>query len=320
MADHSTGHAPDIITFTANPAIDVATSVDRVVPTRKLRCSAQLRDPGGGGVNVARVVHRLGGSVAAVYPAGGATGEVLRRLMAREGIASRTSELAEETREDFTVTETDTGQQYRFVLPGPHLTGSEWQACLETLAACGPGPRWLVASGSLAPGLPEDFYARIRRIADAWGARMALDTSGPALAAALKEGVYLIKPNLRELGEFVGRPLRGESDWAEAARQVIASGHTEVVALTLGHLGALLATREGVWRAPPLPVTPVSAVGAGDSFLGAMVHGLAAGRTVVDAFRLGVAAGSAALLSAGTGLARCEDIDRLYPTVAAEPL
>ncbi|HVX92396.1 MAG TPA: 1-phosphofructokinase family hexose kinase, partial [Xanthobacteraceae bacterium] len=241
-------------------------------------------------------------------------------LMAREGIASRTSELAEETREDFTVTETDTGQQYRFVLPGPHLTGSEWQACLETLAACGPGPRWLVASGSLAPGLPEDFYARIRRIADAWGARMALDTSGPALAAALKEGVYLIKPNLRELGEFVGRPLRGESDWAEAARQVIASGHTEVVALTLGHLGALLATREGVWRAPPLPVTPVSAVGAGDSFLGAMVHGLAAGRTVVDAFRLGVAAGSAALLSAGTGLARCEDIDRLYPTVAAEPL
>ena len=122
------GH-PNIVTVTPNPAIDIATSVPMVTPLQKLRCTAARRDPGGGGINVARVVQRLGGDVIAIYPVGGSTGQLLRRLVDRENIRSIVIEVSEETREDFTVTEERSGQQYRFVLPGAPLSKSEWNAC-----------------------------------------------------------------------------------------------------------------------------------------------------------------------------------------------
>ncbi len=320
MADVPPTSTIDVVTLTPNPAIDVSTAIDRVVPTRKLRCSTQQRDPGGGGINVARVIRRLGGNVAAVYPVGGTTGQLLRRLMAREGIPDRTVEIGEETREDFTVSELDTGKQYRFVLPGPNLAEHEWHACLEALAAFASRPRWLVASGSLPPGVPSDFYARVCRLAASSGTKMVLDTSGPALSVALAEGVHLLKPNLRELSELVGSPLRSEEEWLAACRRLIATRRADIVTLTLGHRGALLVTPDGAWRAPALPVHPVSTVGAGDSFLGGMVHGLAAGHSVLDAFRTAVAAGSATLLSPGTGLCRRADVETLYLKVSLEPM
>lgn len=308
----------DIATFTPNPAIDISTSVDRVVPVRKLRCARQQRDPGGGGINVARVIKRLGGEVTAVYPSGGTTGQLLRRLVEREGIYGPALQLAEETREDFTVTELSSKQQFRFVLPGPTLDEREWRTCLDTLSAMKPPPRYLVASGSLPPGAPGDFYARASRIAKNWGARMVLDTSGAPLAAALEEGVHLIKPNLRELSELVGTALSDRTSQIEAGRRLLTTGRTDIIALTLGHRGALLITRDQAWYAPALPIVPVSAVGAGDSFLGGMVHGLAAGQSLENAFRSGVAAGSAALLSPGTGLCQPHDVIRLTSLVTIE--
>ncbi len=306
-----------ILTLTINPAIDVSTSVERVQPTFKLRCSAQRRDPGGGGINVARVIRRLGGEVTAVYTSGGATGQLLSRLVGKERIPYWTSAIKEETREDFTVNERSTGQQFRFVLPGPSLTEPEWRSCLDTLTAIRVRPAYLVASGSLPPGVPADFYARASKIAREWGTKLVLDTSGPSLVAALEHGVYLAKPNLRELSGYVGRSLPDESAWIEAGARLINEGRIEVLALTLGHRGGMLFTRDAIWRSPPLPIKPASTVGAGDSFLGAMVFGLATGRSVVDAFRLGIAAGSAALLQTGTGLCRREDVERLYGDVAA---
>ena len=136
----------DIVTLTPDPAVDITTSVEKIVPVNKLRCTPQLRDPGGGGVNVARVVKRLGSDVLAVYPIGGATGELLRRLVERENVPSRTSTIAEETREDFSVTEISSGQQYRFVLPGPQLNEAEWHECLDLIDKIEPFPRFLVAS------------------------------------------------------------------------------------------------------------------------------------------------------------------------------
>lgn len=311
---------PTVLCLTMNPAVDLATETESVVPTHKLRCGDTLHDAGGGGINVARVLTRMGGHCTAVCPAGGSSGQWLQRRMREEGLDSVFLPIADETRVSFTVHEHSTGAEFRFVMPGPHLSEAEWMACLQHLERMALFPDLLVASGSLPPGVPADFYARLARLCRAKGARMVLDTSGPALTAALTEGVYLFKPNLKELAELAGRPLENAAQWQAAARQLVLEGKAEVVALTLGHLGALLVTRDAMWSAPPLDIPVASAVGAGDSFVGGLVWGLQQGLALEQAFAWGIAAGSAALLHAGTGLCRHEDIVRLHGLVCATPL
>ena len=306
---------PDIVTITINPAVDIFVTVGHVEPTRKMRCSAPKRDPGGGGINVARVVHRLGGSVAAIYPTGGAIGKLLQRLVEREGIASIVTPSHVETRENFTAYEEDSGEQYSFVLPGSRLHDIEWQACLDRLSSLPDKPKFVVASGSVPPGVPDDFFARVAKCAKGFGAKIIVDTSRAALAAVLKEGVMLIKPNLAELSEFVGATLDSDRDRIAACRKLAANGHAEAVALTLGDQGAMLVTAEHAWRAQPLKVDVVSTVGAGDSFLGGLVATLAAGKSLEEAFRVAVAAGGAAVTSAGTELSHAADVKRLLPQV-----
>ncbi len=195
----------DIVTFTINPAVDISTSVDRVIPSHKLRCAVTRRDAGGGGINVARVVKRFGADVLSVYTTGGPIGDHLRCLVDQEGIRSLAIPIRGDTREDLAVVESETGEQYRFVLPGPALAESEWRTCLDALASIEGKPRFLVASGSLPPGVPDDFYGRLVMAMRASGAKVIVDTSGVPLKRALDAGVYLIKPNLRELRELVGR-------------------------------------------------------------------------------------------------------------------
>ena len=305
----------DIVTITPNPAVDLSTSVERIIPVHKLRGTSQRRDPGGGGINVARVIKRLGGDVSAIYPVGGATGDLLRRLLDKENVPSQTFAIAEETREDFFVNELSTGRPFRFILPGPTLNDTEWQECLTLLSRIEPFPRFVVASGSLPGGVPDDFYARLTRIVKQRGARMILDTSGPALAAAVTEGLDLIKPNLREMRELAGREPTDASEWEDAAKALIRRGKVAIVALTMGHLGAVLVTLDQVLRAEPLPIAPVSAVGAGDSFLGALLWQLASGADLEKSFRHAVAAGAAALLNRGTSLCLSDDVKRLAQQV-----
>ena len=310
----------NIITLTPNPAIDLSTSVDRVVPILKLRCAAQRRDPGGGGVNVARTVKRFGGDVEAILPVGGFTGQLLRRLIEDEGIPSRIIVVEAETREDFSVSELSTHAQYRFILPGQPLHEAEWRECLSALADTAPAPEFVVGSGSLPPGVPDDFYAQAAAIARKLGAKFFLDASGAPLAAAIEQGVYMIKPNLHEMSGLVGAELITQDDWMVLARGLIENGKVEVVALSLGHLGAMLVTRDQAFRAQALPIRPLSAVGAGDSFLGAIVFSLAKGANLLDAFRLGVAAGAAALMNEGTELCRPADAYRLSEQARIEPV
>lgn len=300
-----------IVTLTPNPAVDLSTSIDRVVPTLKMRCTTERRDPGGGGVNVARVIKRFGGNVEAILPVGGLTGQLLRCLIDDEGIGNRIVEAKAETREDFFVSELSTASQYRFILPGQQLRESEWRGCLSALAATAPAPKFVVGSGSLPPGVPNDFYAQAAMVAQMLGAKFFLDTSGPPLAAALEHGLYLIKPNLHEMSELAGAELATQNDWLAMARAFIEKNAVEVIALSLGHLGALLVTRNQAFRAHALPIRPLSAVGAGDSFLGALVFSLANGAGLLDAFRLGVGAGAAALINEGTELCRPADAYRL---------
>lgn len=304
-----------LVTITPNPAIDICTAAEEVIPIRKLRCTTARRDAGGGGINVARVVRRLGSEVAAIYPAGGAIGKLLRCLVEREGVRSFAIAVAEETREDFTVLDQKSGHQYRFVLPGAALSEKEWSACLSTLEAMERLPTFVVGSGSLPPGVPDDFYARVARIAKARGSSVITDTSGKALSAVLREGVYLVKPNLRELQEFADAPLPDQKAQLGACRKLIETGSAEIVVLTLGGDGALLVTSDTAQLARAPDIQAVSAVGAGDSFVGGMVWSLAIGDSLIDAFRYGVAAGSAAVLNPGTELCHASDVARLHERI-----
>jgi 6-phosphofructokinase 2 len=310
----------EIVTLTINPSVDISTSVERVSPVRKLRCTPAHRDAGGGGINVARVVRRFGMDVVATYPAGGSVGELLKRLVDQDGIESHAIPIAGETREDFTVFEEATGQEFRFVLPGPELSSDEWRQCLRIFSSPGDGAQFVVASGSLAPSVPSDFYGRIAETVRPVGAKMIVDTSGPALKRALESGLYLIKPNLHELQDLVGEMLDDRNSWFTACRRLVDAQQVEIVALTLGHRGAMLVTRDQAWFAEPVSVKVVSAVGAGDSFLGALVWALASGKNMADAFRYGLAAGSAALLTPGTDLCKREDVERLLNDVKLQAI
>lgn len=309
-----------IFTLTMNPAIDVSTEVERLAPSQKLRCSAERRDPGGGGINVARVVRRLGGDVVAVFAAGGATGDLLGQLIEREGIPGLRIGIAGDTREDFTVFERATRQQYRFVMPGPMLHADEEDKCLAWIASLNSQSKFLVLSGSLPPGAAPDVYARAIRIAKQRSAKIVLDTSGAPFAAALREGVHLVKPNLRELRELMGSALADQDSCVAACRKLIASGQTEVVALSLGSKGAILATRNGAWRAHVEGLEAASVVGAGDSFLGGLLTQFAAHPDPSEALRVGVAAGSAAVINAGTELCHADDVHAMLARVALEQI
>lgn len=310
----------EILTITLNPAVDISTSVDRIEPVRKLRCRAEVRSAGGGGVNVARVVSRLGGSVTAVFTAGGVVGEQLKQLVESENVPSLALPVAGQTRESFTVVDETTKDEFRFVMPGPVLSEAEWQACEEQIGNLAKGRTYIVVSGSIPSGAPADVHARIAAIAKRAGARFVVDASGSQLKAALEAGVYLAKPNLRELQDIVDGDLGDRASQLRACRRLIEAGKAQIVALTLGSAGALLVTGDEAWFSDPLPVKVVGTVGAGDSFLGAMVWSLSAGHSLDSTLRFAVAAGSAALLSEGTQLCRPEDVHRLAPQVSLHRL
>jgi 6-phosphofructokinase 2 len=304
-----------IVTLTINPTIDLATAVAEVTPEHKLRCEPERRDPGGGGLNVARVIRELGGEALALYPRGGPTGELLERLLEQKGLRRWPITISGHTRENFTVADKKSGREYRFVMPGPTLSESEWQVCLDSISTVAADADFIVASGSLAPGVPVDFYARVARIARKQNARLVLDTSGEPLRAALEEGVFFAKPNRREFRDMTGAPENDLTALAAAARTFLEKGRAELLVVSMGAEGALLTVRGGQFRAVPPPVPTQSSVGAGDSFVGGMTLGLARGLAPEEAFRWGIACGTAALLSQGTELCRREDTERLLPQV-----
>lgn len=299
-----------VLTLTMNPAIDVATSVDAVVDERKLRCQPPRQDPGGGGVNVARVIHRLGGDTDALLLCGGPTGETLVELLRAEGIDCRPVAIRGATRMNVSVYEESTHHRYRFVMPGPELEEGEWRRALAELETLAEGAGYVVASGSLPPGVPEDFYARVAEVAKRRGARLVLDTSGVPLRAALGSGVFLVKPNRAEAEALAGRPLADAAALEAFAGELVGRGAAETVVISLSQDGALAVARDARVRVPAPAVKPISTVGAGDSFVAGVTLGLARDLSLLDACRLGAAAAAATLISSGTELARREDAER----------
>jgi 6-phosphofructokinase 2 len=307
--------SPGAVTLTMNPAIDLCATVDRLAPTRKLRCHDLRRDPGGGGINVARAMRRLGGRALAVFPAGGPTGARLEAMLRAERAPHRALRIAGETREDFTAQVAATGEQYRFVLPGPRVSRAECAAVLDLLGALQPKPQILVASGSLPPGAPISFYGRLAAFARGEGIRLALDAAGPALRHGLAAGVWLVKPSLAELEELAAAALPDLESRLGACRRLVETNAAELVALSMGAEGALLVDADEAWLAPAPRIAPLSTVGAGDSFTAGLVRALASGAATPSALAEAVAAGSAALLAPGTQLCRPADVQSLLKRI-----
>ncbi len=300
-----------IVTLTMNPALDITTDADVVRPTDKVRCSGVRYDPGGGGVNVAQVARNLGAAVTAVFPAGGATGDVFGDLLDARGVHFHRVKIAGSTRESFTIDEISTGLQYRFVLPGPSLTDVELRQCLVELRRLATSASFVVASGSLPPGAPSDFYQHVAVVCRDLGVRLVLDTSGGGLRN-ITSGVFLLKASVRELRECVGRELVTESEQMAAAHELVDCGRAEAVVVSLGSEGALLATSGESKRFSAIPVRGVSGVGAGDAMTSAITVGLTRGWSLSDSVRFGIAAGAAMVLTPGTAPCTRGDAERLF--------
>jgi 6-phosphofructokinase 2 len=298
-----------IVTLTLNPSIDASSETEKVEPMRKNRISNERFDPGGGGINVARVLKELGGNVHAIYLSGGLTGQTLDKMIDEIGLLRTRIPIRGDTRISHTVFERKTRREYRFVPEGPEISEAEWRACLDMIASL--DADYLVASGSLPHTVPTDFYARVARLAAKQGMRFVLDTSGDALSAALAEGIYLLKPNQRELAQVAGADLPTRAAQHAAAMDIIAKGHTKVVAVSLGGDGAFVADDKECFDLAAPPADMHSAVGAGDSFVAGMTLGLVNGRDLRGALRLAVAAGTAAIMTMGTELCRRADVERL---------
>jgi 6-phosphofructokinase 2 len=294
------------------PSIDISTSVGTVVSGLKLRCKMPKREPGGGGINVSRAITKLGGKAEVLFPVGGTTGSLLMKLLKKENVGYTPIPIENMVPESLMVLEESSGKQYRFNFPGASVKENEWKNCLDMISRLSPKPDFVVASGSLPPGVPDDFYARAAREAKALGAKFVLDTHGPALIEAAREGVYLIKANMKEFQDVSGQDIEDETHFRELARKKILEKNCEIFVVSLGAAGAILVSKEGIDRfcAPLVPIR--SRVGAGDSMVAGMVMKLAQDYSLREAMLFGIASGSAAVITPGTELCRREDAERLF--------
>jgi 6-phosphofructokinase 2 len=307
-----------ILTITINPALDKSTHVKRLLPEKKLRCDEPSYEPGGGGVNVSRAIRKLGGTSCAWLLSGGPAGERLGELLQEEGVEYWAGQTKSWTRENLMVMEDSTGDQFRFGMPGPEIQEMEWQQVLDKLDSLEKFPEYVVASGSLAPGVPDDFYYQMAVIAHKRNFRLIVDTSGDALIKAAGEGLYLIKPNLGELAKLAGKDHISATEQEEFAMKVLEEGKCKVLVVSLGPRGAMLASKEtGIQYVVPPTVKQQSAVGAGDSMVAGMVMSLLKGCPLEEVVRYGVAAGTAATMTPGSELCRKDDTEMTYDWLLA---
>ncbi|MBK4258262.1 6-phosphofructokinase II [Enterobacter hormaechei] len=305
-----------IYTLTLSPSLDSATMTPQIYPEGKLRCSAPVFEPGGGGINVARAITHLGGKATAIFPAGGATSEHLVALLADEQVAVDTVDARDWTRQNLHVHVESSGEQYRFVMPGAKLSDDEFRQLEEKVLTIESGSL-LVISGSLPPGVKTEKLTALVQAVLQRGIRCIVDSSGDALKAALEPGqLELVKPNQKELSALVNRELNQPDDVRTAAEELVRTGKAHRVVVSLGPQGALAVDKTGCVQVVPPPMKSQSTVGAGDSMVGAMVLKLAQGASLLEMARYGVAAGSAATINQGTRLCSLADTQKIVDYLA----
>ena len=301
---------PVIFTVTFNPCIDVNTKVGSLEPEIKLRCTEPLIQPGGGGINVARAITKLGGHAVALFPSGGETGRQLKDLLTGEHVSFVSEEISGSTRESFIVTDMSTGLQYRFTMPGPELDETVCKGLLSVLDDQ-PQLDYLVISGSLPKGVPLHVLEELTAIACRKKAMLVVDIAGEALTKAVECGAHLIKLSLHELASFAGvKDLPSTEEVEAAASRLLAHG-TQAVIVSMGAAGALCVSDGYSIRIDAPPARAVSTVGAGDSMVAGIVLQLAQGKHLSQALEYGVACGTAATMHPGTSLCEKKDVDAL---------
>lgn len=301
-----------ILTITINPAVDCSTIIEKLIPEQKLQCAQPKYEPGGGGINVSRGLKRLGSASTALFPKGGFTGDLLISLLNEKKISYEPIDIRSETRQNFIVVESSSNQQFRFGMPGTKISPQETQLILTAIEKLSGKMDYIVASGSLPPGINSDFYAKISRIAKKTGNRFIADTSGEALSQVAEEGAYLLKPNLRELSLISEKETLDNTLIDEAARALIDKGKCEVIVVSMGAQGAYLVTNTIAEQVQAPTVRKLSTVGAGDSMVAGMVHSLSNGKSLQEMVRMGIACGTAATMNPGTELFKMDDAEKLY--------
>jgi len=307
-----------ILTLTMNPAIDKSAGVNQIEPEKKLRCQELGLTPGGGGINVARAIHNLSGEARAIYPAGGLTGDMLEQLLEKEGINQYRIKVKNWTRENVSIVEESTNNQYRFEMPGSPLDEHETTLSLEAVLNESKTAEYLVASGSLPPGVPDDFYATLAKKTHGANLKLIIDTSGESLKKLKGSGIFLLKPNLREFREFTGLELLSEEDQKRAGRELVDNGTCEVLVLSLGADGVLLVTHDVQVRFRSPKVTVISRIGAGDSTVAGIVLGLTKDMDLKEAVMFGISCGASTVMSPGNELCQKSDVDRIFNQMKEE--
>lgn len=312
---------PAILTVTLNPTVDFATSAADVEANVKLRCSEPEIDPGGGGINVSRAIQLLGGQSTAMVAIGGTTGAQLLELLAIEGVATVAIQGPGETRQSVSVSETNTGDQYRFVMPGPKWKKKDVARALGAIDRAAGDGAFVVLSGSQPPGVAKDFPAILSNHVAGRHAKLIVDTSGPALFHLVEkphEAVHVLRMDGEEAEDLAGRKLHERTDTASFAQELVAKGVAENVIVARGADGNIIATADDCWHAVSPKVQVVSTVGAGDSFVGGFTLALSRGTDPAECLRFGTAAAAAAVTTEATRLCTREDVDRLVPQCTLE--
>lgn len=307
-----------IYTITLNPALDHYMEVDRFLVEDANRVKGERYFAGGKGIDVSRVIQRLGGDTIALGFIGGHNGRVMVEMLKAEGVATYFTPIEGETRRNLIIS-TGSGSQTIFNNRGPAITAEEWRCFLLHLQALELKETHVVLCGSLPIGLPSDSYREIIELVQKRGARAVLDADGAALKHGLKARPFATKPNVNELRRLMGRRIRGEKELLKAASDLNREG-IEVVMVSRGRHGLLVVSGSERYKAVPPSVKVRSTIGAGDSTVAGFVHQYAAGRPLEDCVRYATAAGTAATLAPGTDLCRRADVERLAPRVKVESL
>jgi 1-phosphofructokinase len=307
-----------IVTLTPNPSVDRTVSITDLQRGEVHRATASRIDPGGKGVNISRALTAHKARTLAVLPAGGPQGHLLAELLEESGIAVAIVPIRESTRANVALVEPD-GTTTKINEPGPVLTAPELEALITAAVATLAGkPSWLVGSGSLPPGVDDSLYAGLVRRGHAAGVSVAIDASGPALRLAAAAGPDLIKPNLEELEELVGRSLHTLGDVLLAGQDLVAGGVGTVV-VSLGGRGALLVSPGTVAHAVAPVSSPLSTVGAGDALLAGYLYATGSGSSPLDALSSGVTWGAAAVSLPGSRMPTPADVAGIPVSLTTEP-
>ncbi len=300
-----------IVTITFNPCIDKSCYIDALVPDKKLRCTPFVNEAGGGGINVARALKKLGSEALAVYLAGGYTGIVLHELLQQEGVDAIAIDTKMDTRENIMVTDKSTNLQYRFITPGHAIQQTHWQRCLQAVENL-EDMEYLVVSGGFQEGFPVDIFDRLSIIAQKKGARLVIDIPAEAMQQYPISDAYLLKPNLNELSMLAGKKELHGDEIAIAAKAIIDKNICKMVLVSMGAAGALLVTKDITEQFMAPPIKRKSTVGAGDSMLAGTVLYLRSEKNIREAVRFGIACGTAATMNEGTQLCNRAEAERLY--------